>query len=108
MGMVTAADILQVAYPLARQQPPLGPAQPQPQPARDGGEEGGSDDDTEAARRAEAAGSQQGKGKKKRPYHGAGHRERRKQARLSLQWDSSGMAGGHAAAGVDNRGEADR
>ena len=77
---VTAAEILQAAYPLARQQPPPGPAQLQPQPARDG------NDDTEAGRRAGAAGAQQATGKRKRTHRGtkstAAYDERRRARRL--------------------------
>ena len=100
--MVTAAEILQVAHLLARQQPPPGPAQPQQQqPARDGEEEGGNDDDTEAAHRAEAEGAQQVTGKRKRKNSnkkGTKFRERRKQARLGLQRDTSGTEDQRTAA----------
>jgi hypothetical protein len=82
MGMVTAAELLQMAHSLARQQPPPGPAQPQvqlqPQSVRDGDEEGSSDDDTEAACFAGAAGAQHATGKRKRSHRGAGNKARRK------------------------------
>jgi hypothetical protein len=73
--MVTAAEILQIAQSLARQQPPPGPAQLQSQPARDGGEEGSSDDDAEAGRIAGAGGMQQATGKRKRRHGGVQSRK---------------------------------
>jgi hypothetical protein len=80
---VTAAEVLQLAYPLTRQQPLPGPDQLQPQPAGDGDDddEGTSDYNNEAARRAEAAGAQQTMGKRKRKNSkkkGAKFKERRK------------------------------
>jgi hypothetical protein len=80
---VTAAEILQVAYPLARQQPLPGPAQPPPQPAGAADDdEGGSDADTEAA------GAQQATGKRKRKHGGGPSRAAnndRSQARRRAQ-----------------------
>jgi hypothetical protein len=93
MGMVTAAELLQMAYPLARQQPLPGPARLQPQPARDGDdEEGGSDDDTEAARRAlaDTAGEQQATGRRKRNRRGSKSTAACHQRRNARRLEASG------------------